>query len=816
MQPKISKTLEGIIARAAFNTTKAGMSHSLKDFLALELLREEGSLAYQLLSSRLKDWELYQVCLRIEREVAAARHSDPRTPEEFYRNFTEELLATTPAAKSISTAHALQRIAEDRSTATARVLEMYGVNAETIARDLRKFAVGDDFRAEIPVVNLLDFHEENKPAEKHTLLEKFGTDLTRLAREGKIDPVVGRDAEIERMVQILSRRKKNNPMLIGEAGVGKSAIVEGLALRIARGEVPYTIADKRLFSLDIAALVAGTKFRGEFEERMQQLLDELRNDTRTILFIDEIHTIVGAGATQGSLDTANILKPALARGEIRTIGATTLDEYRENIECDAALERRFQKVMVEPTTAEQTLRILHNIAPHYERHHRVRYTDAALRACVELAERYITDRYFPDKAIDILDEAGSRAHLRTACEPEALRSMEKALHDARRERHEAVEALVYEKAASARMREIALRSQLDESRAEWQRSLEHNPAEISEEQIRQVITSMTGIPAERLSDGETARLQSLRDHLARRVVGQQEAVERIAGVIRRSRAGLKDENRPIGVFLFVGPTGVGKTLLAKEVSKWLFDERRGLIRIDMSEYAEKHNVARLIGAPPGYVGYGEGGQLTEAVRRQPYAVVLFDEIEKAHPEVFNALLQIFDEGHLTDGAGRRVDFRNTILIMTSNVGSKAAARRSVQVGYPTVSKQAALDNAPQSEYRKALEQTFTPEFLNRIDDIVLFRALEIADVERIVDLELQGLLKRTRRLGYKVKVTDGARRRLAAMGYEARYGARALKRTLTDQVEEPLSGLIIDGKLPEGGTVIVESDKQRGIRLRVA
>ena len=816
MQLKISKTLEGIIARVAFNTTKAGTTHSLKDFLTLELLREEGSLAYQLLSSRLKDWELYQVCLRIEREIAAPRQPDARTPEEFYRHFTEELLATPTAAKSISTAHALQRIAEDRSTATARVLEMYGVNAETIARDLRKFAVGDDFRTEIPVVNLLDFHEENKPAEKHTLLEKFGSDLTRLAREGKIDPVVGRDAEIERVVQILSRRKKNNPMLIGEAGVGKSAIVEGLALRIARGEVPYTIADKRLFALDIAALVAGTKFRGEFEERMQQLLDELRNDRRTILFIDEIHTIVGAGATQGSLDTANILKPALARGEIRTIGATTLDEYRENIECDAALERRFQKVMVEPTTAEQTLRILHNLAPHYERHHRVRYTDAALQACVELAGRYIPDRCFPDKAIDILDEAGSRAHLRSACEPRELRNMEQELHDVRRERREAVEALVYEKAASARMREIALRSKLDESRAEWQRSLEHNPAEITEEQIRQVITSMTGIPAERLSDGETARLQSLQEHLARRVVGQQEAVKRIAGSIRRARAGLKDENRPIGVFLFVGPTGVGKTLLAKEVSKWLFDERRGLIRIDMSEYAEKHNVARLIGAPPGYVGYGEGGQLTEAVRRQPYAVVLFDEIEKAHPEVFNALLQIFDEGHLTDGAGRRVDFRNTILIMTSNVGSKAAARRSVQVGYPTVSKQAALDDAPQSEYRKALEQTFTPEFLNRIDDIVSFRSLEIADVERIVDLELQGLFRRARRLGYKVKVTDGARRRLAAMGYEARYGARALKRTLTDQVEEPISELIIDGKLPEGGTVVVESDKQRGIRLRVA
>lgn len=816
MQLKISKTLEGIIARAAFNTTKEGTTHSLKDFLALELLRDEGSLAYQLLSSRLKDWELYQVCLRIEHEVAIPKQAETSTPEEFYRRFTEELLASTVATRSVSTAHALQRIAEDRSTATARVLEMYGVNAGTIARDLRKFAVGDDFRTEIPVVNLLDFHEENKPAEKHTLLEKFGTNLTRLAREGKIDPVVGRDAEIERVVQILSRRKKNNPMLIGEAGVGKSAIVEGLALRIARGEVPYTIAEKRLFSLDVAALVAGTKFRGEFEERMQQLLDELRNDRDTILFIDEIHTIVGAGATQGSLDTANILKPALARGELRTIGATTLDEYRENIECDAALERRFQKVLVEPTTAEQTLRILHNLAPHYERHHRVRYTEAALRACVELAERYITDRHFPDKAIDVLDEAGSRAHLHTACEPEELRNMQEELSEIRRERIDAVEALVYEKAASARMREIALRSKLDESRAEWRQALERNPAEISEEQIREVITSMTGIPSERLSDGELTRLQGLRDHLARRVIGQQEAVERISGTIRRSRAGLKDENRPIGVFLFVGPTGVGKTLLAKEVSRWLFDERRGLIRIDMSEYVEKHNVARLIGAPPGYVGYGEGGQLTEAVRRQPYAVVLFDEIEKAHPEVFSALLQIFDEGHLTDGSGRKIDFRNTILIMTSNVGSQRAVRKAGAVGYATASKRDALESTPQAEYRKALEQTFAPEFLNRIDDIVFFRSLEIADVERIVELELQGLLSRTRRLGYKVRITEGAKRRLALMGYEARYGARALKRTLTDQVEEPLSGLIIDGKLPQGGTVVVESDKSRGIRLRVA
>lgn len=817
MQVKISKTLEGIIARAAFNTTKAGIDHSLKDFLMLEMLREEGSLAYQLLSSRLKDWELYQVRLRIEREVLGAGRRENTGAEEFYRAFTDELCAVSGAVRSVSTAHALRAIVGDRSTATSRVLEMYGITGEVVSEDIKKFAAGDDFRTEIQV-HMLDFSEENKPEEKNTshVLDKFGVNLTQMAREGKIDPVVGREQEIERVVQILSRRKKNNPILIGEAGVGKSAIIEGLALRIARGEVPYTIADKTLFSLDVSSLVAGTKFRGEFEERMQQLLDELRKAKDTIIFIDEIHTIVGAGSTQGSLDTANILKPALARGELQTIGATTLDEYRENIESDSARERRFQKVVVEPTTPEQTLQILRNIAPHYEQHHKVRYTEEALQACVELTGRYITDRFFPDKAIDVLDEAGSRIHLQSAREPAELRQMESALDQVRRERREAVKELVYEKAASARLREIALRSKLGESRNEWQRSLETNPVEITAEHIQQVITSMTGIPAERISGGEMTRLQTLCQHLSQRVVGQQEAVEKISRTIRRSRAGLKDENRPIGVFLFVGPTGVGKTLLAKEVSKWLFDEQRGLIRIDMSEYSEKHNVARLIGSPPGYVGYGEGGQLTETVRRQPYAVILFDEIEKAHPEVFNTMLQIFDEGHLTDGSGRKVDFRNTIIIMTSNVGSRDVVKKSVQVGYSTVSKSATASATPRCEYRKALEQTFAPEFLNRIDDIVLFRTLELSDVERIIELELQGLFERTRRLGYKVKITDGAKRRLAAMGYESRYGVRSLKRTLMDNVEEPLSTLIIDGKLHEGDTVVVESDKSHGVKLRVA
>lgn len=761
MQLKISKTLEGLIARSAFNTTKAGITHSLKDFLALELLREEGSLAFQLLSARLRDWELHQVRLRIEHEIHTVKRQESRNASDaFYRGFAEELRATSDAVRSVTTGHALLSIAGDRTTATAHVLEMYGITPQIIAEELQRFAAGDDFGTEITVgkPGLKTAERSFEEPSGHPLAQ-FGADLTQLARDGKVDPVIGRDREIDRVIQILSRRKKNNPILIGEAGVGKSAIVEGLALRIARGEVPATIAGKRIFSLDVSALVAGTKFRGEFEERMQQLLDLLRRSRDTIVFIDEIHTIVGAGSTQGSLDTANILKPALARGELQTIGATTLDEYRTDIESDTALERRFQRVLVEPTTPEQTLGILRRIAPDYERHHRVRYSDEALRACVELTGRYVTGRFFPDKAIDALDEAGSRAHL--------------------------------------------------------QRDAATATVEIGEGLVRRVVSDMTGIPAERVSEDEASRLRSLRDHLARRVVGQQEAVERIARTIRRSRAGLQDENRPIGVFLFVGPTGVGKTLLAKEVSKWLFDEHRGLIRIDMSEYAEKHNVARLIGPPPGYVGYGEGGQLTEAVRRQPYAVVLLDEIEKAHPEVFNTLLQLFDEGRLTDGSGRTVDFRNTILIMTSNVGSREVARKPLRVGYATPSKGAAPDTAPDGEYRRALERVFAPEFLNRIDDIVIFRTLDAGDVVRIIDLELQGLFTRTGRLGYKIKVTEGAKRRLASMGYEARYGVRSLRRALAEQVEEPLSTLILDGKLRTGDTVVVESDRSRGIRLRV-
>ena len=578
---------------------------------------------------------------------------------------------------------------------------------------------------------------------------------------------------------------------------------------MATGRVPHTIRNKRLFSLDITTLVAGTKYRGEFEERMQQLLDELHNADDTIIFIDEIHTIVGAGATQGSLDTANILKPALARGELQTIGATTLDEYRENIERDSALERRFQKVIIEPTSAEQTLEILQRIATHYEQHHNVRYTKEALEACVSLAERYITDRHFPDKAIDVMDEAGSRSR---TFEPEIIRNTEKQLQEVTREHYGNISTYAYEQVAPTRLKEIALKSRLSEQLSEWQ----HSPKVIDVEDIERVITSITGIPAEKVSRNEAERLKSLNTYLQSRVIGQAEAVERVIRTLQRSRAGLKDANRPIGVFMFVGPTGVGKTLLAKELSQWLFDNRRGLIRIDMSEYGEKHNVSRLIGSPPGYVGYGEGGQLTEAVRRQPYAVILFDEIEKAHPNIFNTMLQIFDEGHLTDGIGRKVDFRNTVIIMTSNIGSRNITERVSQVGFNTPSKENNIALTPNVEYRKALERTFAPEFLNRIDDIVCFRSLTVEDIEQIIELEIGKILARASAMGYNVKITPEAKRRLATLGYESRYGARALRRTLLEHIEEPLSLLIINGEITSGREVTIDDNGEQGVNVQVA
>ena len=806
MQVNISKTLEGIIARTAFNTTKAHTRHHLKEQLLLELLREEGALAYQLLSARLQDWELYQLHLRIEQAIRQPATAAEQEPELFFRRYTNELLARYHTAKNRSTRHHLLDLLPDPESLAAPLFARYRITHEVIAKALDE--LGDEPVRPLQIkIRQLDepTPRATEPTHPTTLLDRFGTDLTAEARRGRFDPVIGREAEIERMVQVLSRRKKNNPMLIGEAGVGKTALVEGLAQRIVERRVPDTLRNKRLFALDLAALVAGTKFRGEFEERMQQLLEALRRTADTILFIDEIHTIVGAGATQGALDTANILKPALARGELQTIGATTFDEYRTHIEADSALERRFCPIRIEPATPTETRQILRRIAPHYEAHHGVQYSEEALDACVELAERYLTDRHLPDKAIDLMDEAGARARSLASPETASHASLAVAMAEAHRSCHEALCEADYDRASEARIEELHLR----QTRAA-------EPFEVDRTRIEQTITALTGIPIERIAGGEQARLRGLEHHLASRIIGQQEAVQRLSRTIQRSRTGLKSPNRPIGVFLFVGPTGVGKTLLAKELSQWLFDERRGLIRLDMSEYGEKHTVARLLGSPPGYVGYGEGGQLTEAVRRCPYAVVLFDEIEKAHPDLFNTLLQLFDEGHLTDGAGRRVDFRNTVLIMTSNVGSREAAQRTKQVGFGTPSKAEAVQHHATESYRKALERTFAPEFLNRIDEVVQFRPLDQKDIEQIVALEVRQLGERLDAQGYTLRITDAARRRLAELGFTERYGARALKRTLCEQIEEPLAQLLLENRLQTGDTVVVECNRREGVQLRLA
>ena len=817
MGNNVSKILDAVLSRTAFNLTKGNIKFSYKDHIALELLQEENSMAYRILSTKLKEWELLLIPPRIERLLSTQPQTEALSAAEFLFQYRNHILQQNTSSRNISTIHAIYDIAADTTTATSQVLAQFGINAHTIASIIREIGDRAEGMLSPTAYQPMEANSDRQENISHdSLLSKFGTNLTRHAREGRIDPVIGRDKEIDRVIQILSRRKKNNPVLIGEAGVGKSAIVEGLALRIASGAVPCTLCNKEIYSIDMAALVAGTKFRGEFEERMQQLLDELRHSHDIIIFIDEIHTIVGAGASQGSLDTANILKPSLARGEIRLIGATTLDEYRENIECDSALERRFQKVIVEPTTAAQTLEIVQRIAPYYEQYHNVKYTDGALRACITLTERYITDRHFPDKAIDLMDEAGARSRIRSAQKSEPMHTTEIMLNEAMQERCEAITALTYEKVATAHIKEIALRSRLNEERTEWRRSMQKNPTIISEKDIEELITAMTGIPAERISHNEAEQLRSLATHLRHRVIGQGHATDRIAKSLLRARAGLKDRTRPIAVFLLIGPTGVGKTLLAKELSQYLFDQRRGLIRLDMSEYSERHNVARLIGSPPGYVGHGEGGQLTEAVRRQPYAVILFDEIDKAHSDIFNTMLQIFDEGHLTDGSGRKVDFRNTIIIMTSNAGARNAQEKRRRVGYSTHSKENNHDNQSDDEYQRALESTFSPEFLNRIDETVLFRSLTIDDIELIINLELDSILKRTREQGYTVEITAEAKRHLATIGYDSQYGARALRRTLRTNIEEPLSSFIIEGRLRTGGSVEIWHDENEGLLLQVA
>lgn len=640
-------------------------------------------------------------------------------------------------------------------------------------------------------------------------LDKFGYDMTKNAAEGRLDPVVGREVEIERLAQILSRRKKNNPVLIGEPGVGKSAIVEGLALRINQRKVSRVLFNKRVIGLDMAGLVAGTKYRGQFEERIKAVLDELSKNPDIILFIDEIHTIVGAGSAPGTMDAANMLKPALARGEIQCIGATTLDEYRKNIEKDGALERRFQKVIVEPTTAEETLEILQQVKSKYEDHHNVTYTDDALKACVELTERYVSDRNFPDKALDALDEAGSRVHISNISVPEEMDALEAEIAATTEEKLEAAKAQDFAKAAELRNRETSLKSKLDEVRTAWEAQLDKDRQIVDDEKVAEVVAMMTGVPAQRIAQAEGTRMLEMGTSLQNSVIGQNEAISKVVKAIQRNRIGLKDPDKPIGVFMFLGPTGVGKTHLAKKLAEYLFDSTDSLIRVDMSEYMEKFTVSRLVGAPPGYVGYEEGGQLTEKVRRRPYSVVLLDEIEKAHPDVFNLLLQVMDEGRLTDSLGRRIDFKNTIIIMTSNVGSRQLKDFGSGIGFNTTTDE---NKQAQGVISKALNRAFSPEFLNRIDDIVMFDQLDKEAIHKIIDVELKGFYERVMKLGYTLKLQDDAKDFIADKGYDRNFGARPLKRAIQKYLEDDLAEMLLklntEGKL--GGVIEVSKCSEEG------
>ncbi|NDV68409.1 ATP-dependent Clp protease ATP-binding subunit [Dysgonomonas sp. 25] len=722
---------------------------------------------------------------------------------------SEHLLLAILKDHDNSAAHILERFNLDYNGAFTYIKSVSEMQNGTASPQMGANFTDDDDDEDVPINNENNANvgtQQPRQATDTPVLDNFGTDMTKAALDNKLDPIIGREQEIERLAQILSRRKKNNPILIGEPGVGKSAIVEGLALRIVQKKVSRILFDKRVISLDMASVVAGTKYRGQFEERIKAILNELSKNPNIILFIDEIHTIVGAGGATGSLDAANMLKPALARGEIQCIGATTLDEYRKNIEKDGALERRFQKVMVAPTTAEETLQILRNIKERYEEHHNVKYTDEALEACVKLTDRYITDRNFPDKAIDALDEAGSRMHIANVQTPESIEKLEKELSDIIEKKTEAVKAQQYELAASYRDTQRQLMQKLEDEENAWREQLKEQPEIVDAEKVAEVVSMMSGVPVQRIGESEGIKLVGMQDVLKASVIGQDAAVTKIVKAIQRNRIGLKDPNRPIGTFMFLGPTGVGKTHLAKKIAEELFDSADALIRIDMSEYMEKFNVSRLVGAPPGYVGYEEGGLMTEKVRRRPYSVVLLDEIEKAHPDVYNLLLQVMDEGHLTDSLGRKIDFKNTILIMTSNVGTRQLKDFGRGIGFNT-------ESATGKEYsrgvlQKALNKTFSPEFLNRVDDIIIFDQLEKDSIEKIIDIELKNFHKRIEELGYKIKLSAKAKDFLADKGYDIQFGARPLRRAIQNYVEDEISELILSGTVEQGATITFEVDKE--------
>lgn len=842
MSNEFTQQVSDIVVYGKEEANRLQNDHIEPEHLLLGILRDGECKAAEILKSFYLDLKGIKNELEIqlrEKSIQENYSQDITFSEEASKILTlSKLEAKLMNNEKVDTPHILLAIMRDNQNNAYKILDKNDVTYEKIIDRLKQEEVpfdGLDFNDDEEEegigrrgnanksndgfgssANRQTTQTEQKQAEGGTpYLDNYGIDLTKAAEGGKLDPVVGREKEIERIAQILSRRKKNNPILIGEPGVGKSAIAEGLALRIVEKRVSRALFGKRIVSLDMTAVVAGTKYRGQFEERIRAILTEVKKHPDVILFIDEIHTIVGAGSAAGSMDAANMLKPALARGEIQCIGATTLDEYRKNIEKDGALERRFQKVLVEPTSPEETLQILRNIKDKYEEHHNVTYTDEALEACVRLTDRYVTDRYFPDKAIDAMDEAGSRIHLTHISVPREIEEQERLIEEAQQHKNEAIRLQNFELAASFRDRENQYTEQLERLKNEWKEKLKDNRETVDAPQIEEVVSMISGVPVQRMAQAEGVRLKGMKQALLSKVIGQDKAVETLVRSIQRSRVGLKDPNKPIGTFLFLGPTGVGKTHLAKELAKNMFGTTDAIIRIDMSEYMEKFTVSRLVGAPPGYVGYEEGGQLTEKVRRHPYSIVLLDEIEKAHSDVFNMLLQVMDEGRLTDSLGRTVDFKNTIIIMTSNIGTRQLKEFGKGIGFTAQTGENEKEHA-NSVIRKALNKSFAPEFINRLDEIVTFDQLDIASLEKIIDIELAGLYKRIEGCGYHLLLDQEAKRFVAEKGYDVQFGARPLKRSIQNHLEDGLAELIINEEPQAGDTLHVYMNVQGdGVEVKV-
>ncbi|MGC6428871.1 MAG: ATP-dependent Clp protease ATP-binding subunit [Flavobacteriales bacterium] len=840
MDAKFSPRLNDVLGYSREEALRLGHSAIGTEHLLLGMLRDGSGTAISLL----KALEVDLAALRkvVENAISTNEKSEYSTKDhiELKKQAAKAIKLTHLElmifkSSEIRTAHLLLSILKDEDSVVTRSLLQFNVNYDLVKKEFAmmlseieptKESENIDQTPKSEFDNPESSSEEeffskkpkrSKPAKSNTpVLDNFGRDLTKMASQDKLDPIVGREAEIERVSQILSRRKKNNPILIGEPGVGKSAIAEGLALRIIQRKVSRVLFNKRIISLDLAALVAGTKYRGQFEERMKAILNELETNLDIILFIDEIHTIVGAGGASGSLDASNMFKPALARGELQCIGATTLDEYRQNIEKDGALERRFQKVVVDPTSIDETIQILHNIKERYEDHHNVEYTEEAIEACVALTNRYMSDRHLPDKAIDALDEAGSRVHIKNINVPQNILNLENDLEEIKKEKTQVVKKQRFEEAARLRDHERQIENDLSAAKDKWESELKNQKETVTEDNVAQVVSMMTGVPVQRIAEQETKKLVQMESDLQSKVIGQDEAIKKIVKAIRRNRVGLKDPNKPIGSFIFLGPTGVGKTQLAKELAQLMFDTKDSLIRIDMSEYMEKFAITRLVGSPPGYVGYEEGGQLTEKVRRKPYSIILLDEVEKAHPDVFNLLLQALDDGHMTDSLGRKISFKNTIIIMTSNIGSRQLKDFGQGVGFSTSSRKKEVDSDAKNLIEKALKKAFAPEFLNRIDDVILFNQLKEVDIHKIIDIELEALFGRVSNMGYELNIDKKAKEFIADKGYDVHFGARPLKRAIQKYLEDLIAEEIINSHLQEGDKIKISLDeKLMSLKIRI-